>query len=559
MDQILNVLNNLSPLIPLIGGVVILGVILIVFFIRRRTFSRALEKVISEPDFESVPFVEKFGMKRIMGKSRTLVRLSRKRGINLPDLLGVTDIWIEKCRRKNRPVLMDRILEFAPERGLFFLFKGALSNKKIGQQLNKYLETSEDLLKMRKIALSGAGADFNGQQALELFHDKLDEIREMMGDPEWAVRYFAINILLHDKDDKSNRANWDSLYDPHGLIRKTVVTGAVSDLKSYESEDDTTLFDRLNDLLLNDPVFEVRQAARERIEKDFSSAYSPDLKNMNNEQILHILQLLSPRSKEDQNLAMGILEKKDRELNLIAARYLQDCGVLSRLFKESYLNDREELERNFKLLLNALNVNVSGFLEDIKSTSEGGTLLLASRLLAKGGPRKSIDLLAKKVFSMSEEEKLDSDQWETYQNTLLCIKERGNDLAYEIMAEELTRVSNNETLLKEVMLSLPSAGSDYFMPVLEGFLKDPSFILKEDLRTAVHNMDEIYVTGMVMDIIKKGRETYSHHVRIQALKILGEMKSESFMQIILENMPILPLNEAREFAGLLSSYSEKTV
>ena len=380
----------------------------------------------------------------------------------------------------------------------------------------------------------------------------------MTGDQEWAARYFAINILLHDDNERSLRAVWESFEDSHALIRSTVVRDIPKEVTPFGGEESGQdgLYDKLYSLLLNDPVFEVRKAAKDRILKDFQSSYSLNLEGMNNEQILHVLQLLDLQSPEDQDLALGVLAGDDLELRQNAASYLQDCSVLDRLFHESYMNDLQQLERNYDLLNKALEVNVTGFLKEIKSNNNRGSLLLASRLLKTAGPQDAIENLADRVFAQDVNQKEDVELKELYKNTLTCVQLRGSDRAIALLKQELLDTRGTPELLGEVLKAIPVRGAALLLPVLESFLKDDEFPLKEELRKVLLTMPNSDVLGIVMDIIRQGRGVYSHQVRIQALKTLGEMKNASCLQIILENLPILPLEEAREFAGMLSNYSE---
>lgn len=568
MEQLVEVIYSL-PLYVLIAAVLaIVGIVIliIVILLGKRRFRKSLEALAADPDMKKTAILKRYRKEKLLKKSALLVDISRKKKVNLPQILDLEDDWVSRYEKKHSGKLLGWILEFIPDKGLFTIFQRALNHNKPAQKLDQFLEKSSDFLKLRRIALSGRGEPFDGSNGLNLFINRLDEIREMTGDPEWASRFFAINILLHDDDERSARAVWESFMDPHALIRTTVIREIPGDALPFGSEDFTgseadasgisPLYRVLFNLLLNDPVFEVRQEAKSRIMKDFATSYSLDIPSMNNEQILHVIQLLSPESPEDQDLALQILAGDDLELRQSAASYLQECAVLDRLFKESYMNDSEQLERNYNLLKNSLEVNVSGFLGGLQSNNNRGSLLLASRLLKTAGPQDSISHLADRVFTQDIEKKEDSELNELYTNTLECINLRGNDTALILLSREVLDIRNRVFLLKDALAALPARGAYLFMPVLEEFLKDPDFALKDELRKTLLIMPEAEVQTVVMEIIRKGRDTYSHAVRIQALKILGEMKKESCLQIILENLPILPLDEAREFAGLLSSYAE---
>jgi len=542
------------------AAVLLVGIIavIIIVSISRKKFRVLIEAAAEDPDLNKGAVLSRYSNEGLLRKSARIVEMARRLKVNLPQILELTDPWIEKYKERKRKSLLNWILEFAPDQGLFPIFMHALDNQKTALKLEQFLNENKDFLKLRRIALSGRGEVFDGEKGQALFENRLDEIREMTGDPEWPARYFAINILLHDEDERSARAVWESFEDPHALIRSTVIRDIPQDATAYGSDESESpgVYDILYGILLNDPVFEVRKAAKNRILKDFKPSYSLDLTTMNNEQILHVIQLLDHESTEDQDLALGVLAGEDLELRQNAARYLQECSVLDRLFRESYMNDTEQLERNFDLLNKALAVNISGFLHGLQSNNNRGSLLIASRLLKNSGPLESIVHLADRVFAQDSSKKRDSELKELYLNTLECVSLRGPDRAIDLLRQELLDVKEEKDLLTEVLKALPVRGSFLLLPVLELFLKDPEFLLKDELRSAMHIMPEADVLSVVMDIIRKGRDVYPHAVRIQALKILGEMKNAICLQVILENLPILPLDEARDFAEMLSSYDE---
>jgi len=563
MDQIIQFFINLPIYYFIAGGTVLVALIVLIVLLslRRRQFRKNLESAAADPDRAKESILGKYPQSTLLRKSGMIVDVARSTGSNLPEILNIGDSWIDLFNRSKRKKYLNWTLEFVPHAGLFTIFSAALENKKIAVRLQHYLDESRDFLVLRKIALSGRGQEFDGNKALALLDDRLDEIREMTGDPEWASRYFAVKMLLHDEGDRSRRAVWESFGDSHALVRMTVVNEIDNEAAPYDTETESAsgsyLYDELNYLLLNDPVLEVRKAAKARILKDFHSYYQCSIENMNNEQILHVIQLLNPESEEDKDLALRILDGDDLELRQSAARYLQKSGVLSRLFRESHLSDMENLNRNYELLRKAVDINVTVFLNDIQSAANHGSLLTASRLLKDTGNQKVIRILAKEVFSLSEAQKMDPDYIDIYRNTLSCIQTWGCDEAVRLLNREAEAVSGNEVLLKEVLVHLPERGSLILLPLLDRFLKEPEFLLKDELRKVLLKMPEPEVIEMALDIINKGRSVYSHPVRIQALKLLGEMEKEYCLQTILENLTILPLEEGKEFARMLSSYAEK--
>ena len=49
---------------------------------------------------------------------------------------------------------------------------------------------------LRRVALSGPGRGFDAAAAGTFLADRMDEVRELLGDPEWAARAMAVRILV---------------------------------------------------------------------------------------------------------------------------------------------------------------------------------------------------------------------------------------------------------------------------------------------------------------------------------------------------------------------------
>ena len=566
--DIIESLRDLLPdwlLIVDAAVIVILLVLLIIYLIVRGRFRKALDRA-AQDQKKAKELKKLYSDNVFIRRSKTISKVSRKRGANLFNILMIGDLLIEKFNKRRSAALMKRILEFVPDKGLFSCFLRALEKKKLSKILQLWLDNSKDFLVMRRIALSGKGEDFNGVDALNMFNDRMDEIREMTGDPEWASRYFAIKMLIYDQDERSMRAVWDSFKDSHALVRKTVAREidkhahpyvAQTIVEDIDKENRKALYSELYNLTLNDPVFEVRSVAKERILKDFTDHYTMDIEKLDNCQVLHIIELLNSSSEDDKNIAIELLGGKDDELRLASARFLSASGDLSRLFAECYLNDKTQLDRNINLLRNACYVNVNDFLKDIRKTDNPGSILAASKLLLEFGGREEINVLSKKVFKLPAEVKKEPEYTEIYKNTLAAIKKYGNDEGIEILKQELFNVREDEDLLVLALDGIPGRADFILMPSLINFLKDPGFLLPDQLRAVLVMMPMSETLPEVMDILKKGRDAYSHPVRIQALKLLGEFKKDYCLQNILENLPVFRLEDAREFAKMLSAYAEK--
>ncbi len=535
------------PLELLIGvPVVIIAVLTLIlcFFLGRARFNKNLKKLHQDPDKFKSLFKKKYGLESLQRKSGKIEKYAQKIGSEIISLTGIDDIWVTNLGIKKRKKDFQRVLEYAPKKGLFKCFLISLEKKNLAPLLISWLEESKDFLYMRRLALAGIGEPFGGQDAYEIFREKLSEIREMTGDPEWPVRYFAIKILLYDHEDRSTRALWDALSDPHPLVRKTVA----SEFNPGQRE---KFYNELIKLALNDPVFEVRQTAWQRIQQDFSDLYTLDPEKLNEDEIFHVLELLDTGSKEDESTALSFLNTNNLELRFAAANYLAQCGTLKRLCLDVDLGDKETLERNYKLLDKASQVNITSFLSAIRETNNPATLLICARILSKTGERAHIHTLAKKVFpQFNNEENL----FKIYQATTNCVSKRGSEESLKLLDRELLKWKDDEKLMNLVITALPERGDFFYTETLLSFLKDPDFPAKDALRGTLKRISQPLVLQQIFKILKSDRTAYPHPVRIEAVKLLGEMGMLYCLQTILENLPVLPVEEAKEFTRVLSQF-----
>jgi HEAT repeat protein len=95
------------------------------------------------------------------------------------------------------------------------------------------------------------------------------------------------------------------------------------------------------------------------------------------------------------------------------------------------------------------------------------------------------------------------------------------------------------------------------VPSLLQLLTDPSFALREKLHETFLRIDPSYYIDDLFSILKSERDEYAHPVRISALLLLGKLKLSYCMQFLLEQMPILPFEEARDFSVYLKEYDSK--
>lgn len=538
MDLITLLLDNYI----ITGAVIvfIITVVILVTIIRIKKLKKILFEILYDPDLFNKKY--KLSKRKLLSNSRRLEKIDLK----LLTICGVNKIWLENLKKYKTKSLFKKVLQYYPEKGLFTCFLLSLEKKKLSRHLLEWLNESEDFLIMRKIALSGVGEDFNGKEALNIFKESLPQIREMIGDPEWASRYFAVKILLYDDNEQSDRAIWDSFRDSHPLVRRTIAS-------EFHSDNREKLYNELYRLFLNDPVLEVRKESKERINKDFTDMYQIDIDSLSTPEALHALEHLSDFSKADEDTAIRFLDNDNLEIRFAAARFLEEQGALNRIIDQADFGDREELERIERLLKKSSEVHITSFLESVAKTSNSGAVYIAINILTEIGDVALIDTICKKAISLPQNciENID-----LYDRALKCITNRGPESSLAYLKDLLIENKYNNDYAVKLLRAIPERGASLFISTLLELMCDLNFTVRDELRNVLIRLpSDLYIQKM-LHIIKSGRDLYHHVVRKDALKILIELKHSFCLQTILENLPILPLEEAREFAKLLIKYNE---
>ena len=516
--------------------------------VSRNSFRRKLQYVHEKPEEAEERIRSVYSDKTLLRRSSLIEKFAREGHPDAVQLCGLDELWIKRLSEKKKQRDFKRVLEFVPDKGLFTCFLVSLRRSRLSRLLLHWLEENDDLLAIRRIALSGRGEDFSGAEALALFADRMDHVRELLGDPEWAARYFAVKIMLYDDADRSVRGIWDTFEDPYPLVRRTVTAEMVTD----EAD---RLYNQLYHLFLNDPVFEVREAARKRIHSDFPDRYTVDPASLEGaDQMLHVLELLQPGYDADENMAFVSLKADDLELRLPAAMYLSRIGALERLLAAADTGDMEAFERAKHLLKNAVEVNVTGFLELAKSTENPSALSIIFSILSERGPSALITPAAEKAFSLVNR---GTAPHELYTQALETVQARGDDNAIRLVKGELQKKRGNNEVAAEILNHLPERSQSLLADLLLDFLTDPTFEPRAELRSVLNRYPERLLVPRLIHIITAGREVYPHAVRITALRLLGEFKLSYTLQFVLEHLRVLPIDEAREFAATLAKMAGK--
>ncbi|GEM_PF-371753 len=580
MEEVLSILSSVTgivdtKIIVAIAGaviaVIVILIVLLVIMLKRKSFYNFLKVVLENPERASEIVSERYSTEELLKKSRLIERFAKENGSEIVELTGMDTAWIDRVyNRKGRRDFI-RVMKYAREKGLFTCFAVSLENEKLARLFRDLIGTFEKpsadgsgeittFLPLRELALAGKGESFDGKKALELFRDRLDEIREMTGYPEWQARYFAIKILVHDGAEKSKRAVFESFEDPYPLVRKTVVLEFARDSANSSENDRKDIYGILYGMVLDDPSHEVRSAAWSRIKEDFKDLHKPDYGKLKEEQLLHALEILEPDSEADENLALSLLGNKNREVRYYASRFLERAGSLKKLLLQCDFGDREMLERNYGLLKAASETNTVNFLSTLESTDNPAALYTGCRILKETGPREIITTIAERIFRVAgeriEESGGSKDSWPLLYDSLLeAIGKRGNDKALYLLREELNRERGRDSVIGHVLSAIPERADFIFLDSLFRLVTDKTFTDYDSLKTAFAAMKpELYIDRLT-EIVESGRGKYPHEVRIKALKLLGEVGDMGSLQFILENLSVLPVDEAKDFARTLAHYA----
>ncbi|MFO7729147.1 MAG: HEAT repeat domain-containing protein, partial [Spirochaetia bacterium] len=367
----------------------------------------------------------------------------------------------------------------------------------------------------------------------------------------WPSRYMALKVLLNDDDERSRRALWEAFHDPHSLIRRTVV----EEMKTEDEEGDEQLYNQLLRLLTDDFIFEVRAAAKQRLAKEFPDRRHIQFNKLTKVQKLHVVEQLDPDSNEDRDFAVSVLEGKDDELSLNAARFLNEAGLLRQLFLNVDFSDRTALQRNKEILEHAAKVNQIDFLDALPSAESPASWLIAAGLLSKKGSDRLGLALVKKAGSLDIGAA--PELCEVFEAAFSCGCLRESEGPSKYIAEFLLRKRYDAYKASFILEKLDGRYAGVYVPVLLQLLKDPEFKQLEELYSAFIRFDSSFYLDELLDIIAADRDEYEHQVRIAAFQVLGRLKLPFCLQTILEHLPILPLEQAREFARHLADYGGK--
>jgi len=558
MEDSLNSFSLLGTYIPahvfpILAAVIILLVFFIVWFIHTRIFKSRLRRIVSAKETrqreEAVIFFAKhYPPEKLVRYSRRMERYSRQMGPAVVRRTGLADKWVQKVTRSPLPTAVDlrRVLLYCHESAAFKVYLAAEKHPSLRRVIREWMRNEGEERVIRRLADACRGENFEPDFGITFLENNSALIRELTGEPEWHARYFAYKILIHDKEPLTQRSLEAGLLDAHPLNRKILTASITGDRKKVWA----VLWDRL----IHDPVYEVRAVAKKRIAKEFTDMYSLRDKVLNAEESFRILEVLNPRSLEDKSFAMSMLQSDSKEHQYPAAVFLEKCGVLALYLARNTISDPVTIKNSFRLLKNAMDVKVSGFLDEY-SPGDGAPLLVAANLLAgTRGPHENIYILAKKVFAYFANKKVEPSTREIYTKTLEAIASGGSIKSYELLSEELSRRENDPPFL-EMLIPRLSAKADLILsPLLFRFLENVNFRERDKLIKVLGTFNADIVLPEIFRILNNGRARFPHIVRVSALKILGLLHLPFCFQRVLESLPTLMPEETEEFARLIAEY-----
>ncbi|HAE22912.1 MAG TPA: hypothetical protein DCG47_11385 [Spirochaetaceae bacterium] len=463
---------------------------------------------------------------------------------SLPRSLGYAERWIPRVLKGRSPKAMALLLRYAPERGLFDCFLAALASPKLGAAFVAWLEENRDGFPLRSVALSGPGRNFDGDAARALLADRMDGVREMLGDQEWAVRVMALRILAGNADERSVKGVADCLRDPHPLVRKLAI-------ESPQAIDKMAFFDELYTRFTSDPSYEVRKAAKARILSSFIELYTPDTSALGPEETIHVLELLDPSSRADEEVAYRFLEKGTDEERLAAAEQLQARGALADMLATAPGGDRKEFERRLALLSAAAKLQVSGFLSSVETIEGSGPFEMAARILAESGDRRLVATLAQRWFALMGKAPYPAEHISVYRRVLEAIRERADEKACALLAAELIERKGDNALVAAILAATDGSQDRCVFGSLQGLFLDPGFPLRDELRAALLRQPKDLVVPFTLSFLRAERHSTPRALRRDALILAGELGLKGALQRSVESLPTLDADDIAALAPII--------
>lgn len=549
---------NLIPLpLLILDSVVLLFILLfgLMLLITRIRLGRAMREAIESWNLyriELQPGIAPFLLGIFIA---TLEKRSLSSGVNLLRIFGLEDGLLKKLgtagsRRWGKtpaPGDVRRLLTFAPDRALFPVFLLAQRKKRIRGIFEQWLDSAGELFVLRRLALGADGARFDGDEASGFFYSRLGEVRALAGDPDYRARLFGLQIIVTLEDDESRRLSFEALSDGHPEVRRMAA--------ELYRETSPELREKLLQLVCEDPSPAVRDQAALRLFATFPDAEFPPPGDLDNLRALRVAEQLHPDRKEDQDLGLQLFKRDDPELSLVLSRFLDRSGAFARLFATADPGDREGMNRAENILAKGSHYHCRSYLGMLEQEElvHPGPLLIASRILLQEGEERYITLLLKRLISLPDPVSCRKDIREALLNVAEAAAARGNEEARMILGSTMVSRYRDKELQERILHHIDTGRIELLLPPLFDLLGKSDYPEPEMLIELFANIDPRHTIHALIDLIRR-RSGAALDGRKRAIRILLRQGNQTGIQHILEELPILEMEEARECAQWLEQF-----
>ena len=228
---------------------------------------------------------------------------------------------------------LERVMENRRPLKAFTRYRGAAGEGAAFAGIDDYLGDDPPKTRIRRIItlLEEAGWDSQGLAEAE----------------EPSIRRIARLILLQRSGDSGGDARlMEGFTDSFGRIRGDSARFFRSD---GDSEERGLLYRELVRLVQEDPDTRVRRAAARRLRSSFADMPGADFSELPGHRRMFVLDYLDGQSPEDEKHAASLMESPDGEAAFLAARRLDQWGVLGRCFDVDEPGGAALLERASRL------------------------------------------------------------------------------------------------------------------------------------------------------------------------------------------------------------------
>ena len=529
-----------SAIIGIVGGGVIAWIVL--FLILRRRLLSLLKHAFREGG-SVISLVSK---RKLCRKAPIIVKLLKqtdpKRAAELMSATGITSCWVAALKRSCSRSIFGRVLDYQIEEGLFACFTYALSKKRYRKRLLAWIEQSATKLPLISIAHSGNGEDFDGKKAYKLLAGHHDEIRDMLGDPNWKGRFFAMKVLMCS-DEETVRQELTGLFvDSYPVIRRRMI----EEFEPLGEEQRKMLFTTI----LRDPNAEVRGSAQKRYRKQWGNLPEIDPEKLDPEETLHLIGALRKGNRDDEALATDLVLGENLEVRFHAARYLERSGALSRYCRNLDMGDRKDFKRKTSIMKASASVGVTGFLQTCIETASRESLLVAGSILEETGDREIIPGILKTAS--------ETDWIDVYQFAVSAAVKRGTMEAKKLVRDELLKHLNDRELLVDLIEKVTPLEDAIFIDPLIKILDHRSDIT-ETVSKALLTKSPNALIERLLRIILDREGTDCERLKMQSLLLLAALKKDYCLSLVFESLPLLPVELVNKLSEILRHYPKALV